>query len=263
MPTSAACRAGRSLTPSPRNPVVCPEVRSAATIRALCPGVQRANTVARSAVRASSASVSASISSAATTCPGSSPRSRQARAAVPGWSPVSTFTVTPRRASTSSASAALGVSASRSATKPRKASPCSSAGVYVPSRAGRSVRATASSRSPSAASRAATPASRSRSAGSSSHRSRTASTAPLVTSTWVPSPPGSRTTAVDRRRTGSKGRAATASYEPTAVRGLPPPEPDSSCCSEASSTASSRASGAGRSASWSVHSALTAAQCST
>ncbi len=265
MPTSAACRAARSLTPSPRKPVVWPPARSAATIRALCSGVQRAKTVARSATETSSASERPSSESAVTTSsaptgpPGCRPRSEQIRAAVPGWSPVSTLTATPRRASTPSAAAALGSGTSRSATRPRKVSPRSSAGVYAPARAARSARATASRRSPLAAFRSARARSRSRSSRSRAQRSSTASTAPLVTSVWTPIRPGFVTTAVATRRTGSKGSTATPSY----ASGSTSPGSGGPYSSTASSTASSSASAVGSSARWSVQKAPTAAHRST
>ena len=45
MPTSAACRASASLTPSPRNATSPPVCRWIRTMRALCSGLTRANTV--------------------------------------------------------------------------------------------------------------------------------------------------------------------------------------------------------------------------
>ncbi len=212
---------------------------------------------------------------------------------MPGWSPVRTFTATPRRARSSSASPAEGASASRSATKPRKVSPRTSLSLYAPRRAGRSARATASRRRPPAASLAARPRRRSRSSSSSSasapsvasrpHRARTSSAAPLTTRVCLPCRPGRRTTAVASRWTGSNGSAAIPSSQDgsdarastapgsSTVPGSPtvpgpptvPGSPTAPSPPTAPRIASSRASGAGSSASSRVQKLLTAAQRST
>lgn len=216
-------------------------------IRVLCSGVQRAKTVVRRASSVSSVSVRVSRWSAVRTPATGTPRSRQARTAVPGSSPVRTLTVTPRAASPARASAAVGARASRRVTRPRKVRPLS----WGRAPAGRVVAATARTRSPSAACVSARSRSRERSSSDRAQRSSTASTAPLVIWVCVPSRPGVRTTTVARRRAGSKGRAVTPSYDMRASS------------SAAASRASSRASGAGRSASWSDHQAAAAAQRST
>ena len=53
MPTSAACSASASLTPSPRNATPPPLRRWTRTMRALCSGLTRANTVVRAIAAAS------------------------------------------------------------------------------------------------------------------------------------------------------------------------------------------------------------------
>ncbi len=55
------CREGASLMPSPKNPTICPRSRRAKSIRVLCAGHTRANTLALFNAWASAISVIPSI----------------------------------------------------------------------------------------------------------------------------------------------------------------------------------------------------------
>ena len=118
IPTSAACSARASLTPSPRNATLRPVRRWTRTMRALCSGLTRAKTVVVGIAAASWSSSRASRSVPVSAPPWSSPSSRQTLTATAGLSPVTTLTAMPRPASRRSAAAA-----SASAGRGRPASP--------------------------------------------------------------------------------------------------------------------------------------------
>ena len=194
MPTSAACRASASFTPSPRKATSPPLRRWTRTMRAFCSGLTLANTVVVAMAAASCSSSSLSRSAPVSAPPSVRPRSWQTLIATAGLSPVTTFTVMPRPARRANARAASRLGASRKTRKPTSDSPCSSAVVTVlASGAGRV--ASATTRLPAANS--ASSAARA-SAGTSAQRSRTDSGAPLVTSVRTPRP--SRTREVVMRR---------------------------------------------------------------
>ena len=175
IPTSAACSAIASLTPSPRKATSAPVARCARTIWALCSGLTRANTVV-AASRSPSRSPALSMSAPVATCPAGRPRSAQTLAATTGLSPVRILTVTPSPASRSSAARASGFGGSRKTRRPRKARPCSSAGDSADwpgaSRVATAITRLPAANSASSAARAA--------AGISVHRSSSPSGAPLV-----------------------------------------------------------------------------------
>ena len=145
MPISAARKAGASLipsptmatlpfsfnfrikasfpsgkTPSPIKPTTCPSRFSNVTMRSLCIGVRRANSVVRCARFASSSSDSVSISLPMTTSPASSPTSWHTFAATNSLSPVRIFTVIPLAFNAFSAGAVVSFGGSRKAIYPSR-----------------------------------------------------------------------------------------------------------------------------------------------
>mmetsp|Transcript_49179 Transcript_49179/g.87797 ORF Transcript_49179/g.87797 Transcript_49179/m.87797 type:complete len:239 (-) Transcript_49179:313-1029(-) len=95
IPTSACFRAGASLTPSPRNPTVCPCLCKAVTIRDLWNGASLAKTVVSATMLANSSSVMASMSGPTTMLLTGRPMSLHTFWVMMLLSPVSTFTSTP------------------------------------------------------------------------------------------------------------------------------------------------------------------------
>ena len=182
MPTSAACRARASLTPSPRNATPPPVRRWTRTMRALSSGLTRANTVVSVIAAASASSSRASRSVPVSAAPSPSPRSWQTFTATAGLSPVTTLTAMPRRASRRSDSAASCFGGSRNTRKPARCrsrssstdSGCSSARRAWPRRR----RGCPQRTRPAAHRRAAS--------GTSRHRCKTVSGAPFVTSVSWP-----------------------------------------------------------------------------
>ncbi len=120
MPISAARKAGASLIPSPIKPTTCPSRFSKVTMRSLCIGVRRANSVVRCARFASSSSDSVSISLPMTTSPASSPTSWHTFAATNSLSPVRIFTVIPLAFNAFSAGAVVSLGGSRKAIYPSR-----------------------------------------------------------------------------------------------------------------------------------------------
>ncbi|MNY12878.1 hypothetical protein D3C86_1459830 [compost metagenome] len=115
MPTSAARRAGASLMPSPMKPTVSPCARRLRTMRSLCAGVSRANTLARRTATASCASSMASMSAPRYTWRTSKPTSRQTFCVTSSTSPVSTLTSMPDAFSAARAGAVDSLGGSRKA----------------------------------------------------------------------------------------------------------------------------------------------------
>ena len=95
IPTSALFSAGPSLMPSPRKPTTCPARCRASMIRDFCAGDTLAQTVTVSRRRASSWSVSWSISPPRRTSSVGTPTSRQILRAIMSLSPVRILTRTP------------------------------------------------------------------------------------------------------------------------------------------------------------------------
>ena len=205
MPTSAACRARASLTPSPRNATSPPVRRCTRTMRALCSGLTRANTRGRRrSAPASASSSAASMSRAGQRRAGGRPRSAQTFAATAGLSPVTTLTVMPRPASRSSAARGVGlgrVQEHQQAAEPQV--------VLV----GRGDRRLARARRGWPRRRPGCPAANSASsaaraaAGTSAHRSKIASGAPLVMIMRLPGSSSTRTETA--RRSWSNGSVAS------------------------------------------------------
>ncbi len=88
--TSAWCRAGASLTPSPVTATVRPAVRAASTMRSLSSGMARATTVRLASSAARRAAGHDRTSDPTTSPPGPMPTWAAIAAAVAGWSPVTT-----------------------------------------------------------------------------------------------------------------------------------------------------------------------------
>ncbi len=127
IPTSAACRASASFTPSPRKATALPVSRCTRTIRALCSGLTRANTVAALISAARSASDALSTSCPVSGVPAGKPRSAHTLALTSGLSPMTALTSMPRSCSRRNAAAALAFGGSRNTSRPRKARSRSSA----------------------------------------------------------------------------------------------------------------------------------------
>ena len=148
MPTSAACSATASFTPSPRNPTSVPARRCAWMMRAFWSGVTRAKIRDAVTACANAASSKPSSSAPVTVLPAAMPRLRHSASATRGWSPVTTFTVTPSSSNRRMASPASVLARSAKTRKPSssrsRSSPSPSA--VAP---GISRRPTATTRAPS------------------------------------------------------------------------------------------------------------------
>src|SRR6478672_5844785 len=149
MPTSAACRASASLTPSPRKPTDRPVRRSETIRRAFCSGEIRAKIVWFCAAASNAASSSTSISAPVIVPLDIKPKSAQTFSATCGLSPVATLTSIPRAASWASESRAAAFGSSANTRKPSNVSPHSSSTVMAV-RSGAGLLATATTRRPSA-----------------------------------------------------------------------------------------------------------------
>ena len=103
MPTSAACRARASFTPSPRNATPPPLRRCTRTIRAFCSGVTRAKTLVRTRQGASCSSSAASTSAPVDDDVRGQPQPRAHLPATTGLSPVTILIAIPSSASRCSA----------------------------------------------------------------------------------------------------------------------------------------------------------------
>src|ERR1035437_3973720 len=132
MPTSAACRASASLTPSPRKATPPPLRRWARTMRALSWGLTRANTVVATIAAESAESSIPSRSAPVSALSAFSPRSRQTLTATAALSPVTTLTAIPRPASRRSALAASCLGGSRNTSSPTRCRPRSSCAIGPP-----------------------------------------------------------------------------------------------------------------------------------
>ena len=110
IPTSAACSATASLTPSPRNTTSRSAARFARISRAFCSGLTRAKIVVWSTCSRSASSSRTAISAPVETPFTSSPSSRQTFSATTALSPVATLTVipSPARRSSDAAASSLG-----------------------------------------------------------------------------------------------------------------------------------------------------------
>ena len=187
IPTSAACSATASLTPSPRNATSTPDRRAILMMRDFCSGLTRANTVVCSMAEASVSSSRVSSSWPPTTPSTARPMSLHTLVATVPLSPVMTLTAMPSWWSLAMAAPASALGRSTKLMKPTRCRSCSSVGPTV-TRPGASRTAIATTRAPSAkcaSSVAAAPG------ATAMQRASTASGAPLVTSCW--GPPGGTT----------------------------------------------------------------------
>ena len=126
MPTSAACRATASLTPSPRKATSTPPRRASFTNRDFCSGPTRPKIVVPGMAAASASSSRRSISAPLSTPSTGRPMSRQTLAATVPLSPVMTLTLTPSPPSVAMAAAASALGRSTNVRKPASFSPLSS-----------------------------------------------------------------------------------------------------------------------------------------
>ncbi len=202
MPTSAACRATASFTPSPMNATSTPVRRATLMMRAFWSGLTRAKTVVSGMAPARASSSRSSIS-----VPVRTPRlwrrmSRHTFEATRPLSPVITFTSMPIRSSVATEAAASTLGTSTNVRKPQRSRSFSSA-ASIAVAPGAARRATATTRAPSAKSRSTVAWAR---GGTAAQRDSTTSGAPLVISVAAPSPSATSTEA--SWRSWSNGRAA-------------------------------------------------------